>query len=300
MTDDTAASAGATARLIELGFSSYEARTYVGLLGTGPATGYAVAGATGVPQPKVYETLRRLKERDAVVQLPGHPARWSATPPDTLLERLEESFTGRIGAARSELADLAGPGSDAEPQLVWRHRTLDAVVGAAREMLCAASTHVYLSGTAEALGELADGIAEGDARGVEFSILHFGDLPFPAPRGRAFRHSTTDAVLRPSHRARHLAVVVDSRSALWAVARDGRMWQGVSADDPLLASIVKGWVRHDVFVQRMYAALPAELEARFGPGLLQLADLATEDPADTHRADAAGEPDALDAEVRGA
>ena len=37
----------ATSRLVQLGFSTYEARTYVGLLATGPATGYAVANATG-------------------------------------------------------------------------------------------------------------------------------------------------------------------------------------------------------------------------------------------------------------
>ena len=288
---------GAVTRLIELGFSSYEARTYVGLLGTGPATGYAVAVATGVPQPKVYETLRKLRDRAAVVQQPGHPARWSAVGPDTLLERLEESFTGRIGSARGELAALAAPLSDAEPHLVWRHRHRESIASAARTMLATADTHVYLSGTAEALGELAGEIADGDARGVEFSILHFGDLPFPAPRGRAFRHSTTDAVLRPSHRSRHLAVVVDSRAALWAVARDGHGWEGVSAEDPLLAGVVKGWVRHDVFVQRMYTALPDELETRFGPGLLRLADLSAEEPDGADRS-APAEPD--DAGLRGA
>ena len=36
--------------LHELGFSQYEARCYVGLLGQEPQTGYSVAKATGVPQ----------------------------------------------------------------------------------------------------------------------------------------------------------------------------------------------------------------------------------------------------------
>ncbi len=49
---------GAVARLIELGFSQYEAQAYVGLLGREPLTGYALANVTGIPQPKVYETLR--------------------------------------------------------------------------------------------------------------------------------------------------------------------------------------------------------------------------------------------------
>lgn len=263
----------ATDRLVQLGFSTYEARTYVGLLTTGPATGYAVANATGVPQPKVYETLRRLADRGAAVQIAGQPARWSAIPPETLLENLEGDFTERLGAARDDLARLAATEAATEPSVLWHQTDRAEILENARRFLRAATTHVYLSGQGATLGELAAEIAAAAAREVEFTILHFGDLPFPAPRGRSFRHATTDAVLRPSVRAQHLAMVADSQHALWAVARDGRHWEGLHADDALLASVVKGYIRHDVFVQRMYGELPAELEQHFGPGLLQLADL---------------------------
>lgn len=279
-----------TERFVQLGFSPYEARTYVGLLGTGAATGYAVANATGVPQPKVYETLRRLKERGAVVQVSGHPARWSAVPPGTLLENLDQQFGARLDAARASLAQLAaGPTEEGDPHVVWHHSRKDAILTNARQILRTAVTHVYLSGHGAVLEELADEVTAAAARGVEFTILHFGELPFPVPRGRTFRHASTDAVLRPSARARHLAMVADSQHALWAIARDGRHWEGLHADDPLLASVVKGYIRHDVFVQRMYEQLPDELERHFGPGLLQLADLVA--PADSS-ATADGAPQA--------
>jgi HTH-type transcriptional regulator, sugar sensing transcriptional regulator len=44
---------GPVQRLIELGFSQYEAQAYVGLLGREPLTGYALSNLTGIPQPKV-------------------------------------------------------------------------------------------------------------------------------------------------------------------------------------------------------------------------------------------------------
>jgi len=58
-----------------------------------------------------------------------------------------------------------------------------------------------------------------------------------------------------------------------ALARDGHDWEVLHGDVPLVASLVKSYIRHDLFVQRMYADLPNELEALYGPGLLQLSNL---------------------------
>ena len=64
-----AVDARVTAALTELGFSQYEAKTYTGLIGREPMTGYAIAKETLVPQPKVYETLGRLVERGMIVEI---------------------------------------------------------------------------------------------------------------------------------------------------------------------------------------------------------------------------------------
>src|SRR5438105_11924270 len=93
-------------RLMRLGFSQYEARTYVGLLMAEGSTGYSVANETGVPQPKVYETLRRLVDRGAAVQSGVRPARYVAVPPQALLEGLAEDFRERLDAARLGLEEL--------------------------------------------------------------------------------------------------------------------------------------------------------------------------------------------------
>lgn len=275
-------------RLVKLGFSMYESRTYVGLLALGTATGYSVSNETGVPQPKVYETLRRLAERGAVIQTSDHPARYSALPADALLERLEEEFTDRLRSARDELAAVTASDSPAEPRVIWRYSGLAPIAERARAMIGAADSHVYLSGRATDLEHLCGAVAQADARGVEFTILHFGRLPFATPGGRTFRHASTEAALYPSHQAHHLALVADSRESLWAIARDGRAWEAVSSDDPLQASVVKGYIRHDIFVQRIYADLPQALEERYGKGLLRLADVSAERSTGQSRLEATG------------
>ncbi|HVD02035.1 MAG TPA: helix-turn-helix domain-containing protein [Candidatus Dormibacteraeota bacterium] len=264
-------------RLTRLGFSQYEARTYVGLLMADGATGYGVANDTGVPQPKVYETLRRLVERGAAVKTGEHPARYAAVAPATLLKSLEEDFAARLASARHDFESLPARSRPEEMVPVSRLDGFDAAVVRAATAVDGARTRVYLSGRRDELVGLAGAVERASERGVEFVIVHFGRLPFHAPRGQVLRHASTEGTLYASRKARHLAVVVDSRWSLWALAKDGRTWDVLSSEAPLLASLVKAYIRHDLFVQRIYSDSPAQLEALYGPGLLQLANLSGEE-----------------------
>ncbi|HZU15078.1 MAG TPA: helix-turn-helix domain-containing protein [Candidatus Dormibacteraeota bacterium] len=274
-------------RLAQLGFSQYEARTYVGLLVTQDATGYAISNQTGVPQPKVYETLRRLVERGAVVQTGQRPARYVAVPPGQLLAALEANFRSRLESARRGLESLPR-GDGRQPLAVSHLDRFEAVVERAREAIGRAQSRVYLHGRSGELSPLAEAVGIAVERGVRFVIVHFGPLPFPRPRGQVVRHASTEGTLYSSRQVRHLAAVADSRWSLWALARDGERWEGLYSDSSLLASLVKTYIRHDLFVQRIYADLPDALEARYGPGLLRLADFSADAEEADERAEGAG------------
>jgi HTH-type transcriptional regulator, sugar sensing transcriptional regulator len=259
-------------RLTQLGFSRYEARTYVGLLTSEGATGYSIANDTGVPQPKVYETLRRLVRRGAAVLTGERPARYAAVAPQVLLSALEKDFGARVEAARRSLENLPErPVRDGVA--LSRLDSFAAATERAVDAITQAHSRVYLSGRNDELKGLAGAVDEASERGVQFVIVHFGRLPFQPPRGQVMRHASTEGTLYASRKSRHLAVVADSRWALWALARDGRDWDVIYGDVPLVASLVKSYIRHDLFVQRMYADLPNELETLYGPGLLQLTNL---------------------------
>lgn len=262
-------------RLTRLGFSQYEARAYLGLLVHGEQTGYALANATGIPQPKIYETLRRLAERGAVLKISDRPGRYLAVPSARLLEALEQDFARRVREAREELARLPRRPPRGEPDHTRRLAGREQVVAQAVAYLDRAVAKIYLSARSTELEPLADAVRRAFGRGVTFVVLHFGPLPFAVPGGRAFRHASTEGTLYPSHQARHLAVVADSQRVVWAVARDGVTWQGLAGEDEVLASVVKGYIRHDIMIQRVYADLPRELTELYGPGLLELANIAS-------------------------
>lgn len=82
-------------------------------------------------------------------------------------------------------------------------------------------------------------------------------------------HTSTEGVL-DHHQARHLAVVVDNHHTLRALAPDGHDRNAAVINDPLFTAVVKEYVRHDRYVQQIYADFPDELSARYGPGLQYL------------------------------
>jgi HTH-type transcriptional regulator, sugar sensing transcriptional regulator len=275
---ETAAKAGdasgAIAALINLGFSQYEARTYAGLVGREAMTGYAVAKATQVPQPKCYETLGRLVERGAVLQISDSPAKFIAVPPARVIAELETSFRQRISTVEVEISRMRPDASG--PQALRPFREASswmAIATAANHIVDSTEERLYVSGHSTYLEPLADAVGRADRRGVRTDVLCFGEPPFTLQHGNVTRHSSTDGIVYRHHQARHLAVSGDSDAGLWALALDGEHWEGIWSDeDALLTALVKGFIRHDTFMQRVYHDFSDEMGERYGAGLEGLFD----------------------------
>ncbi|GGY33160.1 TrmB family transcriptional regulator [Streptomyces djakartensis] len=264
------ATAKAVEQLTELGFSQYEARAYVGLLGSEPMTGYALANRTGIPQPKVYETLRRLEEKDAVVRVGDNPARFLAVPSDQLLAQVDAGFRARVAESRRSLAEVSQGQANQRAHVLPSLSDWESVAATASGILRRATQHVYLSAHADQLTPLEADISDAQDRGVRFDILCFGPSPVTVHNGRTVQHTSTEGVLYRHHQARHLAVVADNHDTLWALAPDGHDWAAAVINDPLFTAVVKGYIRHDLYVQQIYADFPDELRTRYGPGLQHL------------------------------
>ena len=255
--------------LADFGFSQYEARAYIGLVGQPSMTGYALSNLTGIPQPKVYETLRRLEEKRAVVLTGSNPARFVAVPPDQLMSAIGDHYRKRLDDVHGGLNALT-PGDQMGLRVLDAPSSWDAIRDRAVALLAAGERHIYLSVHVDQLPDIADALIAADLRGTRCDVLCFGQTRLKLTNGRIVEHASTDGVIYRHHQARHLAVVADSIHALWALAADGSQWESMAGDDALLAAAVKGYVRHDLYVQQIFADFGAELIDRYGPALESL------------------------------
>ena len=80
--------------LMSLGFTEYEAKVYMALLGSHPNTGYKLSKQAGIPRSMVYEALGRLSARGAVLETGDDRATlYRPVPPEVLLSLRAKDFS---------------------------------------------------------------------------------------------------------------------------------------------------------------------------------------------------------------
>lgn len=170
-------------RLVEalqaFGFTAYEAKAYRALLGlTGPANGYEVARAAGVPTSKIYETLKRLAEKGAVMVSESDPVTYAPVPHRDLTARLRERAEARLAAVESELAAIPPRG---EAGLTWTVAGDDNVLDLMRRVVDRAERSVFAALWDAELPRLAPSLEAAHARGVELQVAVYGDFRLAVP-----------------------------------------------------------------------------------------------------------------------
>lgn len=184
--------------LRDAGLSPYQAEAYVTVLDLGTASATAVADASGVPAPRIYDVLASLEEAGYLETYEQETLQARAHDPAEILDDLE-SRADRLRTAaeaveqRWEQPELEG----ATVSVVKRFRT---VLDRARLFVRRADHRIQLLVTPEHFAALRPDLVDAHERGVYVrASIHTGpDEPFPdmdlvAGACREARHRTLPA-----------------------------------------------------------------------------------------------------------
>ncbi|MBI3973665.1 MAG: TrmB family transcriptional regulator [Chloroflexi bacterium] len=271
----------AAASLRALGFTQHEASIYVFLLRHPLSTGYEVSKGAGLPRANVYQVLESLGAKEAVQAVSAEPARYAAIPPAQLLAQLRREAEQRHAAAQAALAALDTP---PEVEQFWNLRGAGRVRERFLDMADRAAERVIASLWAEDLDWARDALRRAHDRGATVVVNLFGD-PEPATaidEAARDRFAATPAIASAlgfdqlyRHEASDRAVgghvivaAVDFTEAL-AASLDAPAG-GVYTQNATLVRLVEKLVRDESYLAAIYAELGPELEARFGPHLVEL------------------------------
>jgi len=232
--------------LHQLGMSGYEAKAYLALAGAEDAlTGYEVAKLSGVPRSTVYETLAKLIARGAAFETRatnGSPS-YLPLPPGALISRLRRDFEESLGALTDSLPKLRLPLPSYSTHHLSGHT---AVRERAPDLIDTARTELYASVWPQDAGDLVKALQAAHDRGVEVSVLSFGEYQHI---GNFYLHRfASPEIALERVGCRLLVIASDRRCVLIGGEIEDESW-GVYSEDPAVVLVALEYVRHDIAIQ---------------------------------------------------
>ena len=93
-------------KMVDLGFTQYEARAYVSLLHQSPVTRYELSKNSGVPRSAIYDVIRRLESYGAVSVMSTNPEKYVPLPPQQFLKMLNHRYSQKLEVFHKSLSGI--------------------------------------------------------------------------------------------------------------------------------------------------------------------------------------------------
>ncbi|MGZ4630214.1 TrmB family transcriptional regulator [Oryzihumus sp.] len=215
-------------RMVALGLNTYEAKAYLALVLRESWAASDLASQAGIPRQRIYDVLSRLMQRGLARDRPGRVTRYSATDPETAIQRLIAVQREELEELSTRSRDLAltlrqawerGQGESEEPVRAEVLREAALAAGRTRELVDSARAELCVLVPAQEGWLLPDAVAvarlhEGGGLVrllVQGPVEHLGGLRDAGAQVRSTDHAGMGLVL-----ADRLAVLVRLTSAAGA------------------------------------------------------------------------------------
>lgn len=248
-----------------IGLTEWESKAYLALLVSAPATGYGVAKESGVARARIYEVLDSLVAKGAAQVSNGKPQTYSPTEPGEFLTIQRRNSEASMSAAETVLSSYAA--RDRDEGVIWDLQGRDEILDRAEGVVRRAGQRLLCEIWSGDVDRLRESLQEAASRGVSVVVVAYGpvDLPFAT----VFPHPGTDEVTR-GLKGRWLVVSADDKEVVAGnVSGDGEPRAAWTRHPGLVVPITE-LVRHDLYKLEMLQAHGPQLEATFGPALIEL------------------------------
>ena len=234
--------------LERLGFSNYEARAYLALLGNAPVTGYQLSKLSGVPRSRIYETLEKLTQKGLVFTLQADPAQYAPLDSQELLTRLRSEFDESLRTLEDQIASLS---TRTALESIWNIQGRENILAKARAMIKEAKETVYLAAWDQVIQEIKAELEEASERGIRVIVVSCGEVDLMT--GTLYRHRFEEQLCPVGGSS--IDLVIDGREVLVGEALLGDTCQAAWTRNVGLVFTAEEYIRHEVYIHKLIEKL---------------------------------------------
>jgi Cd2+/Zn2+-exporting ATPase len=241
---------GPVDKLVQIGFSEYEAKAYVALLRESPVTGYQLAKVSGVPRSMIYEVLGKLTTRGAAMTLRKEGStQYAPVPADEFLDQLHREQDALITSLEDELSGLDSP---SDMDYVWNIEGHENIMAKARAMIDQAQRRIYLSLLPEMFDALRPALLRAIERGVPAVVYSTAHVDLPG--GRVVATPSPEGV-QERVEGLWVVLVIDGAEVLIGELLTENRARASWTGSPLFVFIAEHHLRTDLYLPRVLALL---------------------------------------------
>lgn len=252
--------------LKDLGFTEYEAKAYLALLKVSPATAYAVARESGVPRSKVYGVLGGLTERGVAFVSHAAPVRYAPLPPRELVKSRRQQTEELLAAAEEGLDKYAERGAaGVEDNRIWDIEGRGEILSRIKDLAGRAEDRLLLQIWHDDAPELKEALSSAAARGVEITVIAYGDPDYPF--ARVYLHEPGPEQIAREYGGRWIIVSVDAGEVVAGIIWPAEVAKAAWSSHPGIVMPITEQVKHDLYIAELLDSHREVLEEAYGPSL---------------------------------
>jgi HTH-type transcriptional regulator, sugar sensing transcriptional regulator len=259
-------------KLLTIGFSAYEARTYISLLEDHPATAYETARASGIPTSKIYEVLAKLLEKGVVMEIvENSKKRYIPLEPGEFID----TFKGKMDTTLSQLKqELSSIKKETNVSYIWNISDYHHLIEQGQRIITGTKKTLLISSWAEELQDIKDLLRTKEDEGVKIAIIHFGKPEIHT--GQIFTHPIEDTIYSEKG-GRGFVLVSDAREALMGTVFEDRSIEGAWSRNRGFVTLAEDYIKHDIYIMKIVNRFSHTLIQRFGENYRKLRDIFTDE-----------------------
>ncbi|AEE66345.1 MULTISPECIES: TrmB family transcriptional regulator [Bordetella] len=249
-----------------VGFSDYEAKTYIALLLTPNATAYEISKEAGIPKANCYSVLEALRKNGAVQAVSENPVKYVAVDPNRYFNQMVELTQLRCEDLKESLKNI---GHLPQEDLVWSLNDAAAVGLHIEKMIGSARDTIRIKAADTTLEPHLPSLKKAARRGVKVLIILFGEDVRPFELGKnckVYLHEGNGIRVGISHKL--ITVTRDYKEAL--VAEVGRDAYGSYTENKPIVTLADSLLRHEIYFAEIFSCFGDEIQEKFGPALVKL------------------------------
>lgn len=252
--------------LNELGLSKYEGKIYLALLRNNLSYGNEIQRLSGVPGPKVYETLNALTDKGLVYPAGENPVRYQPLPLEDFLHKNIKKYN-RINQYLLDHKDSIC--QNKYPNWLWQLQGYDNLMDKARELIAQAEKKIIISFWHNDGVNVQKQLEDALNRGIKIVSSQMSEDIIPL--GRVFRHEMP-VVVEKVHSSEFI-LVVDELFCMFAFKNQDQKIEGYYTSNQGVIKIIENYICHDIYINKLIADFREAVLAKYGKDLRKLLSL---------------------------